>query len=128
MAEEGQARGGIFASIRRLADTFLSAVHNRVELFALELQEEKHWLIATLLWSAAAIFFGVLAILLVVALIFYVVPATGRLFVLIGFCVGFIGLAVWALAGLRRQFNQKRPLSDTLGELEKDIAWLREKK
>jgi len=116
----------LFASLRRMAETALSTIHNRIELFALELHEEKCWLISTLLWAAAAIFFCGLAILFVVAMLVYLAPAGARPWVLGVVTALFIYLAVSAVFGLRRSLRDKPPpLSDTVGELKKDIQWIR---
>ena len=126
MAETEPTSPGILASVRRMADTALSTLHNRIELFALELQEEKFRLITLLLWVAAAIFFCVLAISFVAVAIVYFSPEKARPYVLGAFCLIFIGLAVSAVAGLRKELLERpSPLSDTLSELKKDIHWLR---
>ncbi len=126
MDESEPASPGILGSVRRTADTVLSTLHNRVELFALELQEEKYRLIALLLWVAAAIFFCVLAISFVAVTIVYFSPDKARPYVLGAFCLIFIVMAVSAVAGLRKELRERpSPLSDTLSELKKDINWLR---
>ena len=126
MADGESSPPGILASVRRLADAFLSTIENRVELFAVELQEEKCWLIATLLWAAAMIFFGGLAILLVVGTVVYLSPESARPWVLGGFSVIFVYLAINAIVGFRRSLRDKPPtLSDTVNELKKDIEWIR---
>ena len=126
MNESESPRTGIFASLRRMLDTALSTVQNRVELFAVELQEEKSWLVSTLLWAAAMIFFCGLAIILVLATIVYLAPESWRLWVLAGLVVVFAWLAINSIAGFRRSLRDKRPpLSDTIGELKKDIEWIR---
>ena len=53
MGDTDQSSPGLFGSLRRLLDTSLSAVQNRVELFALELREEKCRLIEILIWASA---------------------------------------------------------------------------
>ncbi len=68
---------GLLGSLRRMIETALSTIQNRVELFAVEMQEEKCWLISTLIWAAAAIFFCGLAILFVVAMVLYVCSSFG---------------------------------------------------
>src|SRR5262245_20580879 len=126
MAEGESSPPGIFASLRRMLDTALSTVQNRVELFALELQEEKSWLISTLLWAAAMIFFCGLAIVLVVVTVVYLAPEPWRPWVLIGLAVVFVWLSTNSIIGFRRSLRDKRPpLSDTIGELKKDIEWIR---
>jgi uncharacterized membrane protein YqjE len=126
MSEGESPPSGIFASLRRTLDTALSTVQNRVELFALELQEEKSWLLSTLLWAAAMVFFCGLAIIFVVAAIVYLAPAVWRPWILVGVAVVFVWLAINSIAGLRRSLRDKRPpLSDTMSELKKDIEWIR---
>ncbi len=125
MSENEPTTAGIMASVRRMIETGLRSVQNRVELFALELQEEKAWLISTLLWAAAAVFFGGLAIIFVVGTVVYLSPENARPWVLGGFALLFVYLAVNAIVGLRRSMeNKKPPMSDTIGELKKDIEWI----
>ena len=117
---------GIPGSPRRLAEAFLSTLQNRVELLALDLQEEKYWLITALIWAALAIFLCILAVLLVIFTIVFLSPERARPYVLLGLCFFLIALALGAVAGLRRQWKEKAtPLSDTLSELKKDVACLR---
>lgn len=117
---------GILGSPRRLAEAFLSTLQNRVELLALDLDEEKYWLITALIWAALAIFLCILAVLLVLFTIVFLSPERARPYVLLGLCFVLIALALGAVAGLRRQWKEKAiPLSDTLSELKKDLACLR---
>lgn len=117
---------GIFAALRRLADGALSTIQNRIELIAVELQEEKAWLVSTLLWAAAAIFFVGLAIIFVVGTVVYLSPEEARPWVLGGFSVLFIWMAFNAVTGLRRSLRDKRPpLAGSIDELKKDIEWIR---
>jgi uncharacterized membrane protein YqjE len=124
--DESEQSPGLLASLRRMAETALRTVQNRVELFAAELQEEKSWLIATLLWAAAAVFFCGLAIIFVVGTVVYFAPEGARPWILVGFSVLFVYLAVNAVVGLRRSVSGKAPpMNDTIGELKKDIDWIR---
>jgi uncharacterized membrane protein YqjE len=111
---------------RRLAETLVGTLHNRIELFAVELQEEKAWLISTLLWAAAAVFFCGLTILFIVGTIVWLTPEPARGWILGGFAVIFVFVAVQSVKGLRRSLRDKpRPLAETLGELKKDLEWIR---
>jgi uncharacterized membrane protein YqjE len=126
LMENSQRPGqGLFGSLRRLGETFLGLLHNRLELFAFECQEEKHWLIVTLLWCAAAIFFGASAVLLVVLCAVYFTRPPARGVVLLGLCLLFIALAIGAVVKLRSQLQARKSFSSTLQEVEKDIARLR---
>jgi len=111
-----------------MADTVLSSAYNRIELFALELEEEKHWLIKTLLWTAGTIFFGVLAVTFLTLTVILLSPDEAKRWLLIVFCVLYVGLFLGAWMGLRKLIKAKSPpMSDTLSELKKDITWLRSK-
>ena len=115
----------LFGSLRRMAETALSTLQNRIELFAVEMQEEKAWLISTLIWAAAAMFFCGLAIIFTVGTIVVLVPEEARGWVLAGFALVFILVAVNAVAGFKRVLRSKPPpLAGTLGEIKKDIAWI----
>ena len=126
MSEDEQPPAGLFASFRRLTDTLVGTVHNRIELLGLELQEEKYWLIATLLWAGASIFLGILAIVSVSITIVWLCPEAARPYALVGLSVLFLVLAAGAITGLRKVLKEKpEPLSGTLTELKKDIQWIR---
>jgi uncharacterized membrane protein YqjE len=124
--EPAASVGGHSGPLRRLLDTALSSLHNRIDLFVLELQEEKQWLLGTLLWAGASIFFCGLAIIFVAVAIVWVVPESAQPWVLAGFSVVFLALAVSAVSGLRRVLREKPPtFGDTVSELKKDIEWIR---
>lgn len=113
-------------ALRRVGDALLGTVRNRVELFALEVEEEKYWLITTLLWAGAAMFFTALAIIFVAVTVVWLSPEAARPWVLGGFCVLFIFLAVSAIAGLRGIMRDKPPaFTETVSELKKDAQWIR---
>lgn len=115
----------LLAALRRVSETLLATLQNRIELLAVELQEEKCWLLSTLLWAAATVFFGGVAILLSVAAIVYLAPEAARGWILGSFATVFILITVNAVTGLRRSLRDKPPpLSETVGELRKDIDWI----
>lgn len=123
VSAEGVSAAG---ALRRISDTFLSILHNRLELMTLELKEEKHWVIATLMFAAFAIVFGILSIVAILVTIAVLVPAEARVWVMPGIClVTLAGLAVTVL-GLKKKLKRPAPLTDTLAEIRKDIACLKE--
>jgi hypothetical protein len=66
---------------------------------------------------------------LVTITLVWLCPLSARPYVLIILCLLYLGLAVAAYRGLRRQLLEKPPvLNDTVAELKKDIAWLRSPK
>ncbi len=127
MDATGNKGRGLFASLRKLGDTLVGIITTRIELFALEVQEEKLWVLTTLLWTAAAVVCGVLALLLITITVVYVVPAGCRTWALIGFCVFYSGLTAFAAFRIREQVRSKAaPFDDTIAELKKDLGTLRE--
>jgi uncharacterized membrane protein YqjE len=120
--------GGLFGSVRRVADTCLSSVHNRVELFAVELQEEKLRLIRLLLWTGAALFASFLAVTVMTIAIVLVVPPENRSVVVIGFAVFYAIVSIVLSLKLRSDIrNAPPPLAETTAELKKDLECLRSK-
>lgn len=123
---EGDHSGGLFSSVRRVADTCVSSVHNRVELLAVELQEEKIRLVRLLLWTGAALFAAFLAITVITIAVVFLVPDDKRTIALIGFGVIYAVVAVVIAVKLRGEVrNAPPPLADTLSELKKDLQSLR---
>ena len=122
----GDHSGGLFSSVRRVADTCVSSVHNRVELLAVELQEEKIRLVRLLLWTGAALFAAFLAITVITIAVVMVVPDDKRNIAVMGFGVVYALVAVVIAVKLRGEVrNAPPPLADTLSELKKDLQSLR---
>jgi len=124
---EGEQSGGLFGSVRRVADTCVSSIHNRVELFALELQEEKIRLVRLLLWTGAALFASFLAITVItIAVVMLIQDEGGRKIAISGFGFLYAIAAVVLAVKLRSEIrNAPPPLADTLSELKKDLQTLR---
>ena len=113
-------------TLRRISETFLSILHNRIELLTLELKEEKHWAVATLMLAAMAgglAFTSVVAILVTVA---FLVPAEARPWVMIGICVVLVGGLLACVFNLKAKLKRPPMLNETLAELKKDIQCLKE--
>jgi uncharacterized membrane protein YqjE len=116
---------GLFASARRFCDTILAIVHNRVELFAVELQEEKVRLLTLFIWAVAVMLLGMLALAVVTFTIVFLVPEGARGWVLLGFSIFYVLAFVGAVFGLRQQVKYRPPpFSGTISEIKKDRAWL----
>lgn len=113
-------------TLRRLSETLLSTLHNRLELLTLELKEEKHWLIATLLFGLFAFVFGLLTVVAIFVTVAFLTPPEARPWVLIGLCVVCIGALLFSVFGLLKKLKRPAPLTDTLSELKKDIECLKD--
>ena len=127
--EENESRSrGMFDSLRRLGDSVLTLVHRRLELASLELQEEKYRLIDLLLRAAALVVFGILTLVSATALvvvIFWERSPVAALAIVTGL-YALVALLV-AFSIRSRLKHSPPPLSDTITELKKDRAWLRDK-
>jgi uncharacterized membrane protein YqjE len=120
---EGVSTAG---ALRRISETFLSIFHNRLELLTLELKEEKHWAVATLVLAVIAAglaFTSIIAILVTVA---FLVPASARPWVMIGICLVTIAGLVGCVFALTARLKRPPMLNETLAELKKDIQCLKE--
>ena len=113
---------GFFASAKRLADLTLATAHNRVELFAIELQEEKCRLIQALLLSATAIALGLTALTLLTITIVVLFWEDGRVPALCVLSALFVASTAFVIHALRKCLANGPGFKSTLAELEKDRA------
>ena len=113
-------------SVGRLAASLLAVVRNRLELAAVEFEEEALRLFSLLLSSLLAFFFLALAITLLVVLVVVVFWDTHRIAVLLSLALisAFTGIRI-ALNAQRKYQQKPRLLADTVNELAKDMASLR---
>ena len=114
--------GGILTSLRRIVQGGLTLVENRVELFAVELREEKCRLVEAIILALASVIFGMMSLIFFTLLIVTLFWNNGRVAVLL--TVSLLYLLGTFLAGyrLRGRLKKSRPFSGTLGEIEKDRA------
>lgn len=116
----------VLGSLRSLGDGLLASVQARVELIAIELQEEKLRLIQTFIWISAAVFSGLLAIVFASLTLVYVFWDSARLAVLGGLALFFAATAVVVVVAFRRYLaRQPRPFAATLEEIGEDRACIR---
>lgn len=111
---------GIFQSLRRVADIALGAVHNRAELLAVELQEEKAHVIEILLWLSVLLFFGLLSVLVLTSALILACPPDSRIYVAGGFALLYLVGAVWAFTRLKMRLRSPLPFAQTIREVQKD--------
>lgn len=105
--------------------TLLGMLQNRLELFSLELQDEREWLVGTLVWASALVFLSGCALTLITITIVLLTPAEAQRYVLVALCLVYLALAVGGAIGLRKRLSEKTPaFKDTVSELKKDIASL----
>ncbi|MBC2658698.1 phage holin family protein [Pseudomonas sp. MSSRFD41] len=120
--DESSASGsGPSASSRRLGAAVLGLLHSHVELFGIELQEQKARTVSLLLFAGLALVFALLLLVGLSALVLILVWDTYRLAGIVGLCV-FYALAA-LFCGLRLKsavFDESSPFHATLEELAND--------
>jgi uncharacterized membrane protein YqjE len=117
---------GILASLGRLGSQLSGMLHTRLELAALELEEEGQRLLGFLLLGLMAVFlFGIATVLvtLAVALLFW---DSYRLEVLTLLALMYAAAGVIVTLKLRKGLKDKpRLLGSTLSELRQDLNFMR---
>jgi uncharacterized membrane protein YqjE len=117
---------GYLSSLRSLGDGFLASVQDRLELFSVELQEEKFRLIQTFVWISAAVFAAMMAITFISLTLVFLFWESARLAVLGGLAVLYSGATVAIVVALRRFIaRQPSPFAATRQELGSDRACIR---
>ncbi len=109
MATPPPSSTGFLGTFRALGDGLLATVQDRLELFAVELQEEKLRLIQTFVWISAALFTGMMAVTFASLTLVYFFWETARLAVLGGLAV-FYTAAMLAIILAFRRFLARQPV------------------
>lgn len=119
------ASGGLFASLRRLTGSALALVHLRLELLALDLEQEKQHLLSFLFWAAVAFMLLGIGLVLAVILVLHLFWDSHRLAALITLTLIFLGSALWvALSARARLRSTQGWFGNTRSELARDLTAL----
>jgi uncharacterized membrane protein YqjE len=117
-------QGGLFSSVKRLVGTLASTLHNRAELFAVELQEEGMRLVGTLLLAGAIVLFSGLAMIVGIFAMLLAVGEEHRfaaaIIMTLILLTGAAGSAWW----LALRLKNWSAFPGTRAELRKDREWL----
>src|SRR5262245_12639612 len=125
MPESEPPSRGVLDSLRNLCDSGLALVQNRIELFALEIQEEKARLLRTLILAVAAFFLAGVAVVMVTLTIVFVAGESARVPLLIALSSLYVLVAIRVCFALRRHIRSAPPpFHETVSELKKDRDWL----
>jgi len=117
---------GFLGSLRALGDGLLATVQDRLELFAVELQEEKLRLIQTFVWISAAVFAGMLTLTFASLTLVYLFWDSARLAVLGGLTLCYAAALVAIIIAFRRFIvRQPRPFLATRQEIGEDRTCIR---
>jgi uncharacterized membrane protein YqjE len=113
-------------SVRRLANSVLGLMHNRLSLIAVELQEEKIRAINHIIWLSVAMALGVAGVLVAIATLAIFLWERAGYAGLIGLALLTLGLAALALWLLRRRIlNGPQPFATSVAEIGRDFETLR---
>jgi len=119
MADANQQPPGFITLVNRLLRTGVGAVQNRLELFAVEWQQERARLADLMLVGAAMLFLGILAVLLFTLTIILLFPPDLRIYATAGFAVLYSIATLIAFFSLRTQLRRE-PFVDTIDQAKKD--------
>ncbi|ANC02610.1 MULTISPECIES: phage holin family protein [Pseudomonas] len=112
---------GAGVSGRRLGAAILGLLHSHIELFGIELQEQKGRTLRLLLFAGLALVFALLLLTALSGLILVLLWDSYRLAGIVGLCVFYSAAALFC--GLRLKaavFDESSPFNSTLEELAKD--------
>jgi len=112
---------------RRLTASFIALGRVRLELLAIEVQEEKERIAAMLAWAVVTAFLAGFALVFVALFVTVALWDSHRLLALGGFSALFLGLALWGLLRLRQLMAMGSSLfQSSIAELRDDSRALRE--
>ncbi len=121
----GLTPGGLFESVQTLLGTLVAMARTRAGLFGNELEQELRRIVEVLVGAMIVLALASLALLFVALTIVASVWETHRVTATALVAVGFGILAVAAyIVTARRGQRTTRPLTATLGELERDLEQL----
>jgi uncharacterized membrane protein YqjE len=116
----------LLAAAGRIATTLVAMVGTRLELAAVEFQEDARRLLGYLAWSLLAVFLAAGAILLGALFVILLFWDSYRLQAVAGMAAVLGVGAIAIVTGVRAKLHSQTPLfAATLAELRDDIAYLR---
>ena len=126
MEEREPSPPGFLDSLRGLGANLLGTAHDRIELFTVELHEEKVRLLQFLIWIGAIGFSAVMAMTFLTVTVVYLFWESARLAVLGGFAIFYAATLTGFVLAFRRYLKrQPRPFDATLQELKEDRECMR---
>ena len=114
---------GLGRLVQRLTSTTVGALQNRVELLAVELEEEKGRLLEMILAGVGLLFLVMMFLVTLTATIVLLFPEDYRIYALGGFALLYLagsGFAFFVLKGVLKQ----APFAETIRQVKKDAEWI----
>ncbi|AZD30906.1 phage holin family protein [Pseudomonas chlororaphis] len=119
--DESGSTAGHGSSTRRLGAAFLGLLHSHVELFGIELQEQKARTVSLLLFAGLTLVFALLLLVGLSTLVLILFWDTYRLTAITGLCVFYTLAALFCALRLKAAiFDESSPFHATLEELAND--------
>jgi uncharacterized membrane protein YqjE len=115
-------QGGLLSTITQMFQTLRGLAGNRVELFMIELKEERARTFEALLLAAAGIVFALMALAMITLTVLVIFWDTHRLLVLTVVTGAYVAAAMVAYMKLRSRLQHWQAYSATLEEFKKDCA------
>jgi uncharacterized membrane protein YqjE len=116
----------LFAAAGRIASTLVAMVGTRLELAAVEFQEDARRLLGYLAWTLLAAFLAAGAAMLAALFVILLFWDTYRLHAVAAMAVLLAAGAGLIVMSVRSKLNAQTPLfADTLAELRKDVEYVR---
>ena len=123
MPEFEERPPGLFRALRKLATTLAAVLRNRVELFSVELQEERQRLVELLVLAGGVLVLGTLAVVVFSAVLIFLFAEPYRIYAALGVGVLYLAAAGVLAVRLRRRFRDG-PFEETLNQIKKDCECL----
>lgn len=124
MADQGQ-RSGLIGAFKRLAETAASTLQSRLELFSLELREEKIRATTAIALAIVCAFSGglfLISTMILAALVF----EEHQILVVGIFCGIYLIIAVWSGLTIKKIIGEgANAFSETINQLKQDAECLR---
>ncbi|AZD23544.1 Putative transmembrane protein [Pseudomonas chlororaphis subsp. aurantiaca] len=119
--DESGSTAGHGSSTRRLGAAFLGLLHSHVELFGIELQEQKARTVSLLLFAGLTLVFALLLLVGLSTLVLILFWDTYRLTAITGLCIFYTLAALFCAMRLKAAiFDESSPFHATLEELAND--------
>ena len=122
-----EKRPGIFASLRRLLQTFAASAENRFELLTVEWQEERGRLIEALILAGIVLILVLMTLMVGTITVVVVCVRHNRLDLVIAMGLVYLIATIACYWHLRNRLKNWAPFAATLAELKKDKACLDDK-
>jgi uncharacterized membrane protein YqjE len=126
MEEPGESTPGVFESLGRLLKTVIVIAHNRLELFLVEVQEERWRFFNALLLAGVVLILELMTLMAATITIVVICVKADRLDLVVALVLVYLAATIFSLWRLHTRLKNWVPFSATLAEIKKDKACLDE--